>query len=72
MTQGRVQKSGGLTPLISLVLIVALGIMSDPIDGVVIMVSVVILYVHQEKIVYPLAVKFGFEPEDPRPKADDG
>ena len=54
------------------VLIVALGIMSDPIDGVVIMVSVVILYVHQEKIVYPLAVKFGFEPEDPRPKADDG
>ena len=54
------------------VLIIALGIMADPIDGAVIVISVVILYIHQEKIVYPLAVKFGFEPEDPRPNADNG
>lgn len=50
------------------VLIVALGIMSDPIDGAII----VVLYVFQERIVHPTAVRFGFVPEDPRPNAGDG
>lgn len=53
------------------VLIVALGIMADPLDGAIIIGAVIVLYVHQEKIVYPLAIKYGFEPEDPRPN-DDG
>ena len=48
-------------------LIVALGLLSTAVDGAIIMGSVVLLYVLHEKLLYPAAIRFGFEPEDPRP-----
>ena len=53
-------------------LIVALGLLSGILDIAIIMVSVVILYVLHENVLFPTAKRLGFEPEDPRPKADDG
>ncbi|XVH32394.1 HPP family protein [Haloferacaceae archaeon DSL9] len=53
-------------------LIVALGLLSSLVDGAIIMASVVMLVGLHNYVIYPGAVKLGFEPEDPRPKDPHG
>ncbi|MFC6903925.1 HPP family protein [Halalkalicoccus tibetensis] len=52
-------------------LIVALGLLTGPLNITIIMGSVVILYVLHEKVLYPGAKRLGLEPDDPRPVDDD-
>ena len=47
-------------------LIVSLGLLSTVIDAITIILAVVILVGAHDYIIYPAAIKFGFEPEDPQ------
>jgi CBS-domain-containing membrane protein len=47
-------------------LIVSLGLLSSLIETITIMIAVVILVTAHDYVIYPAAVKFGFEPEDPQ------
>ena len=47
-------------------LIVSLGLLSTLSDVAYIMLAVVVLVVAHKLVIYPAAIKFGFEPKDPR------